>query len=258
MADTNAGRFVWYDLLTADPQAAAAFYEHVVGWKSQPWKQGYTMFLNGQGGGPNAGAAQLPDAARKMGAAPHWTSNVHVADVDETIAQVRKLGGKVVMEPAEFPEVGRLAGIADPQGAAIHLFKPTQTMTQPDSAKPGEFTWSELMTSDHEAAFRFYAPLFGWKKKRDVDIGPMGKYLIYGVGDKDLGGMFTKSKDTPLPPGWLYYIEVADLDASVARAKAKGARVLNGPMDVPGGARIAQLADPQAAAFALHEAGKAT
>jgi predicted enzyme related to lactoylglutathione lyase len=112
------------------------------------------------------------------------------------------------------------------------------------------------LTTDHEAAFRFYGAIFGWKKQRDFDMGAMGKYLIYGVGAKDLGGMFTKSKDMPAPASWLYYVQVADLDAAVARAKSKDARLLSGPMEVPGGARIAQLVDPQGAAFALHEPAK--
>jgi predicted enzyme related to lactoylglutathione lyase len=68
--------------------------------------------------------------------------------------------------------------------------------------------------------------------------------------------MFTKSKDVPMPPMWSYYVEVSDLDAAVERAKARGARLMNGPMEVPGGARVAQLADPQGAAFALHEAAQ--
>jgi hypothetical protein len=55
---------------------------------------------------------------------------------------------------------------------------------------------------------------------------------------------------------WLPYVQVADLDAAIARATSKGARVMNGPMEVPGGARIAQLTDPQGAAFALHKAPK--
>jgi predicted enzyme related to lactoylglutathione lyase len=254
MADTQVGHFIWYDLLSESPEAAIAFYGHVVGWTSQPLGQGYTLFVASQG--PQAGTVALPEAMKKMGVTPHWGSNVQVADVDATVAKVRDLGGRVTSEPKDFPNVGRLASIADPQGAAINLFKPNQAMKVRDSSKHGEFTWSELVTSDHEAAFRFYTALFGWKKQRDHDMGPMGKYLIYGVGDKDLGGMFTKPKAMPTPPAWLYYVEVADLDAAVARAKSKDARLLNGPMEVPGGARIAQLLDPQGAAFALHESAK--
>ena len=59
-----------------------------------------------------------------------------------------------------------------------------------------------------------------------------------------------------MPAHWLYYIAVADLDGTIERAKSTGAKLRSGPMAVPGGARIAQLADPEGAAFALHEAAK--
>ena len=126
-----------------------------------------------------------------------------------------------------------------------------------DPSKAGEIAWHELITSDHEAAFRFYSELFGWQKLRDFDMGQMGKYFIYGRDGKEFGGMFTKSKDMPMPPSWLYYVHVDNLDSTLARAKQKGAKVLNGPMEVPGGGRIVQLMDPQGAAFALHEPAKA-
>jgi predicted enzyme related to lactoylglutathione lyase len=254
MALATPGRFVWYDHMTLDTKAAIAFYTHVLGWTSQPFEHGYTMFAGSQG--PMAGAVELPEQARKMGAPPHWTSNVCVADVDATVAEARKLGGKVFVEPSDFGKVGRLAVIADPHGATINLFKPFDPMTLHDTTTPGEFTWHELVTTDHEAAFAFYAKLFGWKKTRDFDMGAMGKYLIYGADGTDLGGVFTKPKDMPAPAHWLYYVEVSDLDAALRRAKTKDAKLLNGPMEVPGGARIAQLADPQGAAFALHEQAK--
>jgi predicted enzyme related to lactoylglutathione lyase len=135
--------------------------------------------------------------------------------------------------------------IADPQGAPINLFKPSGPMKLHDSSKPGEFIWHELLTTDHVAAFAFYSKLFGWQRRSEFDMGPMGKYLIYGNASQDFGGMFTRGENMPNAPLWFYYIQTADLDAAVARAKSKDARLLNGPMEVPGGARIAQLADPQ-------------
>jgi predicted enzyme related to lactoylglutathione lyase len=255
MPDPNTGRFVWYDLLSTEPEQAMAFYAYVVGWTTQPLQPGvYTMFASAQG--PHAGTAKLPDEARKMGAPPHWTSNVRVADVDATIARARDLGGRVVSQPNDFPSVGRLAVIADPQGASINIFAPTGQTPDHDRTKPGEFTWHELLTSDHEAALRFYCAIFGWQRLRDFDMGAMGTYLIFGREGKDLGGMCRRSGDSPAPPAWLYYVQVADLDAAVERAKTRGGKLLNGPMPVPGGARIAQLVDPQGAAFALHEAAK--
>lgn len=256
MSDSNVGRFVWYELLTLDPAAAVPFYSDVIGWKTEPWENGkYTMWVAGQG--PIGGTMPLPEAARKMGAPPHWRSNVEVADVDGTVVRAKKLGAQVYVEPTDIPKVGRFAVIADPEGASLQVFKSAHPMAAHDTTKPGEFCWSELMTTAHESAFRFYSELFGWEKLSDHDMGPMGKYLIYGRGKQPFGGMFTKSKEMKMPAAWLYYTQVADLDAAVARAKAKGAKVLNGPMEVPGGARIAQLMDPQGAAFALHEESKA-
>jgi uncharacterized protein len=248
MSDDNVGRFVWFDLLSSDTEQAIAFYTHVVGWTAQPFQHGYTVFVGSQG--PGAGTTKSP----MPGVPPHWTSNVHVADVDVTVARVRELGGKVLSEPSDFPDVGRLAVIADPQGNAINIFKPKNPMTLPDPTKPGAFAWCELRTSDHVAAFRFYSAIFGWEKLRDFDMGKMGNYLIYGVGGKELGGMYDKPKDAPA--AWMYYIEVADLEAAVARAQAKGAKLVTAPMEVPGGSRIAQLTDPQGAFFSLHQVKK--
>jgi len=255
MTTASTGSFIWYDLLTTDPTKAAEFYAHVAGWTPQPWGgTGYTLFVGSQG--PLAGAAQLPEVNRKMGAPPHWTANVQVADVDATAAQAKKLGGKVMSEPADFPKVGRLGLIGDPQGGLINILKPNDAMQLHDTTKAGEFCWSELLTTDHVSAFAFYSKLFGWEKRRDFDMGAKGQYLIYGTGSKELGGMFTKTKDMPMPPTWFYYIKTDDLEAAIERAKGKGGKVMNGPMDVPGGARIAQLTDPQGAMFALHQEPK--
>lgn len=254
MTHASNGCFVWFDLLTTDPAKAIDFYTHVVGWKAQPFSAEYTMLSGSQG--PVGGAMKLPEQASKMGAPPHWTSNVQVASVDAGVTEAKKLGGRVYHEPVDIPNVGRYAAIADPQGASINLFKPNQGFDVHDVSQPGEFTWGELATTDHESAFVFYSKLFGWKKSRDFDMGPSGKYLIFNAGDRDLGGMFTKSKDMHMPTAWLYYVEVPNLAAAIDSAKARGGRLLNGPMEVPGGAHIAQMMDPQGAAFALHEIKK--
>lgn len=253
MASSNMGRFIWHEHMTKDPQAAIAFYGAVVGWKTQAFGDDYTMWVSSQG--PMGAVMKLPEAAAKMGAPPHWMGSVEVADVDASASEVRKLGGKVYMEPMDIPTVGRYAVIADPQGAVISLFKPGSAMALHDASKPGEFCWNELFTSDPGGAFGFYSKLFGWTKKDELDMGPMGKYLIYGVGDVTLGGIMKKPESVPVSR-WVYYAEVSDLDAAMARAKTQGGKVLMGPQEVPGGGRIAQLTDPQGAVFALHQAAK--
>jgi predicted enzyme related to lactoylglutathione lyase len=251
---TNTGRFVWYEDLAKDPKAAIDFYSDVVGWKTQPFEgnKDYVMWVGSQG--PLGGVMKLPDEVAKMGAPPHWMAHVEVENVDATAAQAKKLGGKVYKEPEDIPTVGRFAVIGDPQGASISIFTPSNTMNLHDTSKEGEFCWNELLTSDSDAAFNFYSKLFGWKILQDMDMGPMGTYHVFGIGDRQMGGMMTTPKGSPMPPMWIYYTETPDLDAALERAKKRGATVMNGPMDVPGGGRIAQLKDPQGAAFALHQA----
>jgi uncharacterized protein len=253
MANAENGNFVWYENLTKDPKAAIAFYTEVIGWKTQPFGEGsdYVMWVGSQG--PLGGVMTLPDAAAKMGAPPHWIGNVKVANVDATVASTKKMGGKVYKEAEDIPTVGRFAVIADPQGAAISVFQAQGAMEAHDVAKEGEFCWNELLTSDSAAAVKFYTELFGWKILEEMDMGAMGTYRIFGIGDKRIGGMMTTPKGAPMPPMWLYYTETRNLDAAIGRATKKGAKVMNGPMDVPGGGRIAQLMDPLGAAFALHQ-----
>jgi predicted enzyme related to lactoylglutathione lyase len=248
----SPGRFVWYELLTSDPKAAQAFYGKVVGWGAQDAQMAtpYTLFT--LDGVPVGGLEALSEEARRSGAPPGWLGLVAVADVDATVAKATSLGGKVVVPPAEVPNNGRFAVIADPQGAVIGIFKTSQTETSPEPPPMmhGRPAWHELLTTDHEKAFVFYSALFGWTKDTPVDMEPMGIYQLFAAGGPAIGGMFNKP---PMIPAcfWLYYISVSDIDAAADRVKAAGGQIVNGPMEVPGGAWIYQAIDPQGAHFAL-------
>lgn len=258
--EMSNGRFVWYELMTTDTKKAIAFYGDVVGWKTQPFDgapadKPYTMWVAGQG--PIGGVMALPDEVRKMGVPPHWMAHVQVADVDKTVAKAKELGGSVHMPPTDIPTVGRFSVIADPQGASLSVFKPAQEMTAHDTTKPGEFSWNELYAKDNAKAFEFYRALFGWEQLGEMDMGPeMGKYILFGQDGKQFGGAMTIGKDMKTPPAWAYYANVEDLEGAIDRAKHHDAKLMFGPMDVPGGTRVAMLTDPQGAVFALHGPGK--
>jgi uncharacterized protein len=255
-AMSNTGRIVWYELLSKDPAGSKAFYPEVFGWKTQPFEAdpSYTMWVGSQG--PLGGVTKLPEAAEKMGAPSYWQANVIVANVDESVAKVKSLGGNVY-HVESVPGVGKFAVIADPQGAVLALFTPQGDMAPHDITKDGEVSWHELYTTDYEAAWSFYSQICGWEKLGSFEMGPMGTYLLWGREGKQLGGMMTmppsmKTPDgKPVPPNWCYYTTMADLDGALARAKSKGATVINGPMEVPGGQRIVQMIDPQGAVFAI-------
>ena len=259
------GRFVWYDLMTTDIPAATAFYTKVAGWGTQDFDMGptasYQMWT--VGGKMIGGVVRMTPDMFPPGTSPHWTAAVAVPSVDETATQAESLGGKVISPPADIPTVGRYAVIADPQGAVINLYTPLEPERIGGYApQVGEFSWHELTTTDHEGAFSFYSQLFGWERMGEFDMGePVGKYLMYGQnGDRPAGephanpygGMFTMSADMQMPPSWLYYIRVASADAAAETVKSLGGQVINGPMEVPGGDRIAQCLDPQGGMFAVH------
>jgi predicted enzyme related to lactoylglutathione lyase len=253
MANSNVGRFVWYEHLSKDPKAAIAFYTDVIGWKTQPFSGNadYTMWVSKQG--PLGGSMKFPEEATKAHTAPLWMGHVQVDDVDKSTARAKELGGKVHKEPTDIPGVGRFAVIADRQGATFSIFQPKDAMKLHDETKEGEFCWSELITNDPDDALEFYSGLFGWDKMKEVDMGTSGTYVIFGLGGKQLGGVMKQPKGMPTPPTWVYFTETKNLEAAVGRASGKGATVTVEPMQVPGG-RVAELMDPQGALFALHEA----
>jgi hypothetical protein len=116
---------------------------------------------------------------------------------------------------------------------------------------PGGWSWHELATTDREGAFKFYSALFGWVKTGDMDMGEAGIYQMYGLGEIPMGGIYNKTHEMPVS-NWLPYAMVPNADDAAATAKKQGGTILVGPMEVPGGDRIAMMLDPQGAAFAVH------
>lgn len=253
------GGFLWYELATNDVEAARKFYGDVIGWETErfpgPDPAYWIWTAAGQGVG---GVAALTAETAKCNAAPHWIGYVQVADADAVAQRTVALGGRIHIPPHDLPMVGRLAVLADPQGAVFALIRPAPregaggSEPRPDGPTPGRVTWRELLTDDAEGALRFYGDIFGWKEHQALDMGPAGAYRIYGQGGQDYGGIFKRPSGYPLPPHFLFYVHVDDLDAATARVKAGGGKVWMGPMPIPTGTRITQCADPQGAVFALH------
>jgi len=252
------GQFCWHELMTTDADAAKAFYSETIGWKvkSMDGMPDYNVLFVGEDS--VGGIMTMPDEVKAAGVPQHWLGYVGVDDVDATAKQAAELGGKVLKEGFDIPEVGRMAVLADPQGAAIAIFKPAGEMTpHAGDARVGDVTWNELNSTDWENAWTFYEKLFGWTKTQDMDMPDGGgKYQMYKHASSDseigVGGMGNMAKAMGFPPSWLYYITVDDIDAAAKRATDKGGKLMNGPMEVPGGDKIAHVTDPQGGMFALH------
>ncbi len=249
------GRFVWQELTTEGPSTAVAFYSKVVGWHAHPNPShpSYTEF--GIGSSHTAGMMALTDDARASGVRSNWQPYIGASDVDGTAASAEKLGGKVVHPATDIEHVGRFATLNDPQGGVFAVFKPSGAGggSTPSAVVPvGAFAWQELATSDYEAAFEFYGKLFGWQVMHRMDMGPQGTYLIFGADGVQIGGMYKMHTERSSRPYWLPYAEVSNADAAATAATGAGGRIIVGPMDVPGGGRMAQVLDPSGAMFAVH------
>jgi uncharacterized protein len=251
-----AGKFCWYEWMGDDAAAAADFYAHVVGWTAKntagTGERPYTVLSAGAYG--VAGMISISAEAKAKGAPPCWAGYIWVDDVDSAVAKLVAAGGAAPRAPADIPGVGRFAIVTDPHGAYFRLFRDAggNPPSPPAPETPGLIGWRELHAGDGPAAFAFYSKLFGWTKRQGMEMGAAGVYQLFGAPgeDRDYGGMMTRMPEMRAPM-WLYYFNVPAIDAAVERVKAKGGKVINGPMEVPGGQWIVHGLDLENAMFAL-------
>ena len=251
MSDLNLlpGKFVWFELCTkdADRKKAQAFYGETLGWRVVPFPMGaYTYEMIYAGDAMQGGYASLTDERQPA----HWISYVSVEDVDGAVKTAVASGGKVVKAPFDAPTVGRMARIADPQGAELYLFR-SETDNAPDleTAPQGHFFWNELHTSDPAQALAFYDKVAGFSH-RSMDMGPAGSYHILSKNGRDRGGV-TGHLAPGVAPHWLPYVSVDDPDATVARARKLGANIPMGCEDIPGIGRFGIVQDPTGGVLAV-------
>lgn len=252
------GDFIWYELMTNDAEGAKAFYDAVVGWnigEGVAEFNGYRM-IGRSDGGMAGGVLPLTDEMQKEGARPTWLGYVYVSDVDAAAQKIAQAGGKTLMPPFDIPTVGRIAMVADPQGAPFYVMKPIPPEgreNEPSDVfsadKNGRVAWNELSTSDSVAARKFYGDQFGWESGEFMDMGENGEYRFLDHHGQRIGALCGVMDGQQ--PKWRYYIRVPSISKAKDTVESKGGKVVMGPMEVPGGDHIIIGVDPQGAEFAL-------
>ena len=270
-----AGVPCWVDTSQPDPEAAAAFYGGLFGWefedRTPPGMPG--RYLVAQLRGRDVAAVSSPPPGAPP--APAWSTYVAVNSADEAVARALAADGTAVMEPADISDAGRLAVIADPEGAVIGVWQANDMIGAHLVNEPGTWNFSELNTRDPESAAAFYGAVFGWARV-DVNIpeGSFSMFRLPGYGDHleqlDPGlrerqaadGASEGFEDTvawllPMAEGqhpegtpahWSITFATDDADAAAERAASLGGTVLMPPFDAPW-VRMTVLRDPQGAVF---------
>ena len=255
-----ASQFIWYELLTTDADAAQRFYSEVAGWKIAPSGQtgmDYRM-LTAPDGEQIGGLLQLTAQMLQGGARPVWLGYVNTPDVDTKVRTIEAEGGTTQMPPTTIEHAGRMAMVADPQGAPFYVMTPTPPPDQPDATSTafsrtaiGHCSWNELATSNPSAAFDFYTRHFGWTDGGSMPMGEgMGDYRFINDQSGMIGAIMSSAAGNR-PSMWTYYFRIADIDAAKKTAETSGATIMHGPQEVPGGDFIIVGSDPQGAMFAL-------
>ncbi|MFE2938730.1 VOC family protein [Streptomyces sp. NPDC059255] len=239
----------WLDVAAPDIDASAAFYTAVFGWTVQSagpdaggygffQKDGRTLAAIGPLGGDGAEAA--------------WSVYFNSPDADSTARSVTQHGGAVRVAPMDVMDAGRMACFTDPQGADFAVWQPVSVRGLETTSESGTLCWAELHTGDGAGALAFYRALFGWRFQELPAPGMTYTVLSTGEGDQQdasFGGV------APVQGGeasrWLPYFAVDDADAVVAAVQGNGGSVVVPATDAPDIGRMAQLADPFGARFAV-------
>jgi uncharacterized protein len=264
----------WLDTMQPDPDAAKEFYGELFGWtfdnrapqgSPEPY---YVAQLHGK----DVAAVGGPSEA---GSSPTWNPYTAVVNVDAAVSRVREAGGRVVMEPMDIPGAGRMAVLADTEGAVFSVWEAGGFIGAQLVNEPGTWNFSELNTRKPKAAERFYRAVFGWESF-DFEMGDSSYtfFTLAGYGDFlaksnprvretiEAGGDYAKftdavatlidrstEQDASEPPHWSVTFAVDDADATASTAERLGAKVIVPPFDVEP-VRMTVLADPQGAVFA--------
>lgn len=245
------GMLCWAELATSDEKAALRFYGSLLGWKDNPLPMGPGSFYHMQQvrGLDAAAISQQQEAERQQGIPAHWTLHFAVASADDAARKATQAGGRVLAGPMDVFDAGRMAVLQDTEGAVFAVWQARSHIGARVMSEPGAITWGELMSNNPQGAVAFYTATLPVQAEKMP--GPMD-YTLFKAGGKESVGMMRITPEMgPMPPCWMVYFYVADVDASAKKATSLRGKVLKPAGDIPSVGRFAVLQDPQGAVFCI-------
>jgi predicted enzyme related to lactoylglutathione lyase len=233
--DYPAGVPCWVDTSQPDPVDAARFYSGLFGWQTEdtmPADAGTHYYMARIGGRDAAAISSQPPGAPPQAV---WNTYIRVESADDAAARVREAGGRVLSEPFDVFDAGRMGVFADPEGAVFCVWQPGSHRGSAAVNEHGAVNFNNLHTDDVEAARAFYGAVRAGMKQMGA---PEGFEDVVATILPREGG----------PARWSVTFAVDDVDAIAARARELGGSVLAEPQNAPW-VRFAVLADPAGASF---------
>ncbi len=246
MASWTYGMFVWRELSTSDVPEALRFYTGLLGWQSKKVEMPNGAYHLLSSGEKEIGGLMALEKGVDM--PPYWMSYVSVPNVDAAVSSSKKLGGEPVWGPITVPDIGRMATVVDPRGAAFSMMRSFKG--DPDFAppNPGEFCWEQLASHDLPTAKKFYAEVVEWTAT-PFD-GALEVFGIRGLGRQAATLVPAKA---PLTAGWMTLVAVDDLQQACKRTEQLGGKLLGQPIAVGELGSYVVIADPQGARLGLFQ-----
>lgn len=240
----QTNRFCWYGCISTDTDVAKTFYSEVLGWGVTTVPMGdddATFFAAG-------GKKVAHLAAPPMDGVPsHWNNYLRVEDVDASSAKAVENGGKQLVAPTDIPP-GRFSVVSSPSGATFSLFHEASDDSEHHPGGEGSVHWVELHSKDLSADLAWLTATFGFTTD-EMDM-PDGKYTILKSGDEMRGGAMASTEEKA-PSMWLTWMQVGNVDETVARVGNHNGNVLSPAFDVPNIGRMAVVQDPAGGVFGV-------
>jgi len=239
----------WVDLMTSDTERSRSFYCELFGWSAEEPAQEFGGYFNFTKDGIRVAGCMgsQPDA----GVRDVWSVYLATDDARKTVDTAAANGGQVIVPAMDVGDLGTMAVVTDPGGAAVGLWQPGLHQGFGVFGESGAPSWFELHARDYQAAVAFYVDVFRWDTNVVSDT-PEFRYTTLRHGEDWLAGIMDASSFLPdgVPAHWSVYFGVDDADAALAKITDLGGSTVLAAEDTPYG-RLATATDPTGAQFKL-------
>jgi predicted enzyme related to lactoylglutathione lyase len=242
----TVGAPIWIDLATSDLDRAKDFYGTVLGWTFTDSGPEYGGYVTATKDGKVVAGLMANDP--QWNSPDGWTTYLHTADINATLAKIGQAGGQSCSGAMEIPAKGAMAIFNDAAGALTGLWQPGGHDGFEVTGSAGAPAWFHLATTDYAKALDFYTTVFGWETNVEADTPEFRYTNAIFDGEPRLGVM--DGAAFGVPSQWTVFLAADDVDKTLEVVTDNGGAVVRGAEDTPYG-RLAAVTDPTGAAFNL-------